>query len=83
MVKYSEQLTKTLDNPPTRRCKQCHKSFLKYLLLDINECSNNLCRLGTTCVNTLGSYYCDPVERCPCGDIRVGSICVSKWNTKK
>ncbi len=51
---------------------------MKYLILDINECAHNPCRLGTTCVNTPGSYNCDPVEKCPCGDIRVGSVCVSK-----
>lgn len=54
-----------------------HIVYLNYPA-DINECSNNPCKLGTTCVNTLGSYHCDPVENCPCGDIRMGSVCVSK-----
>ena len=40
------------------REKQKEETFDLYIT-DINECSNNPCKNGATCVNLQGSYRCD------------------------
>ena len=42
------------------RCSQTRQRFhLCYFFADVNECENNLCKNGATCVNLQGSYRCD------------------------
>ena len=36
-----------------------NKSALNFCHTDINECANNPCKNGATCVNLQGSYRCD------------------------
>ena len=47
-----------------------------YVITDVNECSNNPCKNGATCVNLPGSY------RCNCKSGYTGNTCQTGVNFK-
>ena len=36
-----------------------NENFLSFFTPDFDECHNNLCQNGGTCVNTYGDYRCE------------------------
>ena len=53
------------------------------LFIDINECMNNPCKNGATCVNLQGSYRCDcksgySGKNCETGIISAHFVCNNK-----